>query len=199
MRILRTVALSTLASTLASILTGIILNYALLLPLPFVIVICTLVFLTVFTFDPYFRSLRLEDRLNRVIDLINIVVSALIGARGKLFQLRRDKALTAGDLADVFDEATSGISESVALEYFKVLKGRSGGSSHEERRKGELLEKARRKEINYEEAEELRRLLEKQRKERERAGDTFGAIILGLLILFVLGILSALLAERKED
>ena len=39
----------------------------------------------------------------------------------------------------------------------------------------ELMEKASKNEITYEEAKELRRLLEKQRKEREEAGDIIGA------------------------
>ncbi len=37
------------------------------------------------------------------------------------------------------------------------------------------MEKASKNEITYEEAKELRRLLEKQRKEREEAGDIIGA------------------------
>lgn len=81
MRALRTVALS----ILAPILAGIILNYVLLLPPSFIIVICMLAFLMVFICYQYCRSLRLEDGLNHVISIVKIVVDALMGARGRLF------------------------------------------------------------------------------------------------------------------
>lgn len=70
----------------------------------------------------------------------------------------------------------------------KILKAHK---SHEGRREKGLLEKARR-EMNYEEAEEP-----KAKEGAQKAGDIFGAIILELLILFIVGILAALLAGRK--
>jgi Flp pilus assembly protein TadB len=193
-RAIRTIVIS----ILAPIIVGALLHYLLLFPLPFVTIICILAFLVPFIFDQYLRSRELETRFNRIVHMIKLVVDALMGIRVKLSQLPRDKSITVGYLTDILDGATSAISEGVIDEYFKGLQAKSSNPSSEERRKRELLEKARRRRITYEEGEELRRLLEKQKRDREQAGDIFGAILVGLLILFVLGVLAALFAKEGE-
>jgi hypothetical protein len=42
-------------------------------------------------------------------------------------------------------------------------------------------------------------MLDEQKRQHEEAGDIGGAILLGLLILFVLGVLGALFGGEKKD
>jgi len=48
------------------------------------------------------------------------------------------------------------------------------------------------------EARELERLLKEQKEEKEREGNVLGAIGLGLLIAFVVGIIASLLSGGEE-
>jgi len=59
------------------------------------------------------------------------------------------------------------------------------------------LEKARRGEIKLEEAEELRKMLEEQKRRKEAAGDALAAAAIGLLIIFILGLIAWLSRERE--
>ncbi len=71
-------------------------------------------------------------------------------------------------------------------------------STEEEKRKKMLMEKARRKEISLEEAEELKKLIEKEKKEYEKKGDIVNAILLGATLLFVAWLIYELLRGKKK-
>jgi uncharacterized membrane protein YhaH (DUF805 family) len=189
-------------SIFAPIVSGIILHFILLLPLSFILVICVLVILFPSWFDLYVRLRNLEKRITgmerrsgALVNMVKLIVDALIGVRTKLSQLHRNKALTAGDFTDIFDEAAFAISGGIIDAYFRTLGGELSNPGYEERKKM-LLEKAMRREISREEGEELKGLLERQKREREAAGDILGAIMLGLLILFVIGVLAALFGRK---
>jgi hypothetical protein len=147
--------------------------------------------------DLRFDLRDLERRFHEVLRITKMGIDALISMRTSLSKLRREEAITVGVLVDILDGATSAISREVMDAYFKGLGVGLGNPNYEESRKRELLEKALRREINEEEGEELRKLLEKQKQEREAAGDLIGAIMLGLLILFIIGVLAALFGKRE--
>lgn len=190
---------------LAPIVSGVVLHILSLLPLPFVIITSMLMAILIALPLLYSRLKRdlwsdlrgLEKRFHEVLRITKMGIDALISMRTRLSKLRREEAITVGVLVDILDEATSAISREVMNAYFKGLGVRLGNPNYEESRKRELLEKALRREINEEEGEELRKLLERQKQEREAAGDLLGAIMLGLLILFIIGVLAALFGERR--
>ncbi len=70
-------------------------------------------------------------------------------------------------------------------------------STEEEKRKKYLMDKARKENITRDEAEELKRLLQKQKEEKEKKGDIVDAILLGLALLFVIWLLAKMSEERK--
>ena len=184
-------------SILVPIVIGVVLHYLVLLSLPLITVICMLAFLVALVLDVYFRSVSLEARFKNIIGIVKLVVDALMGIRSKLLQLRRDEPITVGSFTDIFDEATSTVSGTIIDTYFKSLGIKSSNPYYEEGKKRELLEKARRNEITYEEAEELRNLLDGEKRQREQAGDVFGAILVGLLILFIFGVIADLLSRPR--
>ncbi|MEB3755804.1 MAG: hypothetical protein GSR79_02955 [Desulfurococcales archaeon] len=55
-----------------------------------------------------------------------------------------------------------------------------------ERRKAELIRKAQAHTITYEEAKELQKLLEKQKRKHESSGDIAGAILAFILLMALL-------------
>jgi len=146
----------------------------------------------------YFGSTNLEKRFGNIVEAVKLIVDALLGMRAKLSKMSKDEAITVGGLSGIFDEAASAISDTLLKEYFKSLGTVSSNPNYEAGRKRDLLEKARRREITYEEAEELRGLLDKEKKQRESAGDIGGALLVGLLILFVLAIIAALVKGEGE-
>jgi hypothetical protein len=69
-----------------------------------------------------------------------------------------------------------------------------------EARKRELLIKFQRGELSYEEALELRALLEEQRRRHEEAGNIIAAFLaLTILLLLIAFLASLVTGERKED
>jgi len=129
--------------------------------------------------------------------VLKTIVDVFIDLRKKL--LNREK-ITIDTVINAFSEAAEKVSGNVIESYFLVYGGKLGNpNTHKERRKKELLQKARQKQVSYAEAEELRRLLEEQKREHEASGDIGGAILAGLLILFILGVIAALFGGRRED
>lgn len=183
-------------SIVASVIAGIVLHYVVLLPLPFTAIFCILALLVPLVAAQYFHSINLEKRFGSIIGAVKLVVDALLGIRSKLSKMPKDEAITVDGLSSIFDEAASAISDTLLNAYFKSLGATSSNPNYEASRKRELLERARRREITYEEAEELRRLLDREKAEREQAGDVSGAILVGLLILFVLAVIASLSARR---
>ena len=72
----------------------------------------------------------------------------------------------------------------------------SGFPASVELRKQELLNKARQQTVSLVEGQELQRLLEEQRQKHQNSGDLGGAILAGILILFIIGVLAALFGDR---
>jgi len=202
--------LEIILSIVASVMAGMILHYILSFPPHSIIAICLLIILFAMSFDQhirirnlYFHVKNLEERiniieshLNAVVSIIKVIIDALMGIRERLSRLPREKTITVGDIADILDEATSTISGKVREAYFKTLTTKS--SNHEDRKR-ELLERAERREISYEEYRELKMLLEKQKKDCEETGNMIGAIMAGLLILFVMGVLASLSSKKNEQ
>ena len=127
--------------------------------------------------------------------MLKTIVDAFIDLRKRL--LNREK-ITIDTVINAFSEASEKVSGSVIESYFSIYEGKlSNPSTRKEQRKKELLQKARQKQISYAEAEELRRLLEEQKREHEASGDIGGAILAGLLILIILGVIATLASGRR--
>jgi hypothetical protein len=114
-------------------------------------------------------------------------------------ELMARKPITMDKVIDTVSKAIEGVMDRISSAYFEVYLTHSGKSSNpdKEYRKRILLEKARKREITYQEGQELQKLLEEQKKQHEASGDIAGAILVGLLLLFLLSVLAALL-EKKE-
>ena len=105
----------------------------------------------------------------------------------KLLEILRDKGML--DPSDVFKVFGS--------EYLQRYSGRlSNPDSLVEARKAELIRKAQARLITYEEALELQKLLEEQKRKHESAGDIVGAI-LALILLLALVWLTSELSGRE--
>lgn len=128
--------------------------------------------------------------------VLKTVVDVFVELRKKLID---QEAITIETVVNAFSEASEKVSDSVIESYFSGYGEKLGNpNTHREQRKRELLEKARRKQISYAEAEELRRLLEEQKRQHEASGDIGGAILVGLLILFLLGVIGALFGGKRK-
>jgi len=97
----------------------------------------------------------------------------------------------------VFGQSVEKVLGVITKDYFSAPLKNPG--PEQERRKQELLQKAQQRQISYEEGQELQRLLEEQKRQHESSGDIGGAILLGLMILFVIGVLVALFGDRDRS
>lgn len=83
-------------------------------------------------------------------------------------------------------------------EYLRRYSGRlSNPGSYKERRKAELIGKARARIITYEEAKELQALLEEQKQRHESSGDVIGAILAFILLMALLWLVSELFGKKE--
>ncbi len=146
-------------------------------------------------FDSKIDGLRKEfdERLVRTRQELKQEISRDIGGLAlvfhKFFEALKDKGMfTPDDVFRVFGN-----------EYLQRYSGKlSNPSYHEERRKAELLRKAQSRTITYEEAMELKRLLEKQKHKHESSGDIVGAILAFILIMALLWLISEIFGEKKK-
>lgn len=122
-----------------------------------------------------------------------IIVDSLI----ELEKTSRSKGATTERLLDVLTDVIGKVMEVIEGDYFMTHHS-SGIGQDVERRKQELLEKAKIRQISYEEGNELQGLLEKQKAQHESKGDIGGAILAGLMILFIIALLAALFGSKKE-
>ena len=129
--------------------------------------------------------------MDRSLKLFKAVVDSWMEMRKKILLLPQRKKITKEVLVDTLVEPGKAMNGSLAEILFEVLAG-SPPSHHRIR---ELMAKARKNDITPEEAEELRNLLEEEKKQREKGGDIIGAVLFGLLIIFVLGVIAGLLGE----
>lgn len=126
--------------------------------------------------------------------VLKIIVDALITVREKMLS---SETVSAVDFVNAFSDATKSVSKTLIEEYFEIAGERlSNPDPLTEHRKRMLLEKSRRGTITYDDAQELKALLEKQKRGHESGGDIVGAILAGLLILFVIGVIASLLSEE---
>lgn len=131
--------------------------------------------------------------MNGILILLNVMVDWVRATREKLLKAKKPKI---GDLINAFDEGASSIAQTIESNYFSMLK-MGNPDSERELRKRKLLAKARQRTISYSEAEELRRLLEEQKRQYEALGNIIGAILVGLLIIFLLGVIASLRGEGR--
>jgi len=145
---------------------------------------------------------KVEDRIaavNRDLKAHSLVTKTIVDTFIELRKkLSNREVVTIDSMVNAFTEASEGVEGSVKDLYFSEY-GKGNPSLDREQRKKELLEKARSRTISYREGQELQKLLDEQKREHETRGDIGGAILLGLLILFLLGVLAALFGGEKKD
>ena len=138
---------------------------------------------------------KVETSFGHSLRLFKAVVDSWKSMREKIILLPRNKSITARDLVDTLVAPGKEMNGMLTDTLFQVLG--SSPPSHERIKK--LLGKARQDRINRVEAEELKKLLEEEKKKREAVGDLIGGILLGLLIIFVLGVIASLFNDDEED
>jgi len=162
------------------------------IPFPFDVILYLLIFLGVIVVVNTAFLYKLERSMNFSLILFKAVVDSWMLMRKKILLLPKDQKITTKDLIDTLVEPGKAMNGSLTDILFKAL----AGSPPTYLRIRELMEKARRNEITHQEAQELQRLLEEEKRKREVIGDIAGAILFGLLIIFVLGIIADLLGSR---
>ena len=126
----------------------------------------------------------------------SLVLNVLINGLTKCQKLSRSKRVNVTQLLNLLSEAVEEVFEKISDDYFSTPHSNPGPL--QEQRKRELLQKARLKQISWREGEELRTLLEEQKRQHEARGDIGQAILAGLFILFLIGILAALFGSREN-
>lgn len=191
-----------LISGLISLFTGVVSNYLVQLPFRDTLIVCSLSFVVVLQISQLIdlRGIRnrlegIENRLEGIITLSSLFMGTFGCMHEKLMKLPRDKNILTGDLINVFSQPLSGFFKAISEAFIDLVLKPSSPEEHEEIRR--LMEKANRREISREEAERLRRLLEADRKRRENAGDNLGALVVGVLILLLLGLIASLFTEEE--
>lgn len=188
--------IAVILSIIASFVCAFIPYFSEYLTLPFTIITF---FLVLITLTNLYFMLSFSSRMRKVESVTrrdSLVLNVLITGFTKLHKLSRSKGITITQFIQVFSEAIEGVFDSITKDYFSTPLSNPG--PEQERRKQELLRKARQRQISYEEGQELQRLLEEQKRQHEARGDIGGAILLGLLILFLIGVLAALFGSREN-
>lgn len=184
---------------LVPVIISVVSKYVLAFPTSDTVIFIALAFLIMLTIDLHFRLKDIENRLTATTGLIGLLTEAFESIYNELLQMlqkSQKKRIVTEDIYRVFGQPLNKFILGLGKGFLKTILKSSSPKEHEEIR--ELLEKANRREITREEAERLKRLLEEEKRKRERAGDTLGALVVGLLLLFLLGLLmSLLLKERK--
>ena len=133
-------------------------------------------------------SNRLENLRQNIRREINKDLEGLALVFYKLFDILKNKnMLSPNDIFDVFGS-----------EYLQRYSGRlSNPDSYKEKRKAELIRKAQARIITYEEAKELQKLLEEQKRKHESSGDIVGAILSLILLIALLWLISEMFKEKE--
>jgi hypothetical protein len=195
-------ALPLLASVLVGVLIAVVSHYILKFPPFSTATICILLILFVWVIYLNTQMRVLRSDLNRATDstqgmgeIISIFIKSLGNTFDRLLQLPEKEKITKESLLNIFGQPFRNFFGDTSDALLKTIL-KSSPERHEEIRR--LMEKANRREISYEEAERLRELLEEEKKKREEIGDILGVIALGLLLLFILGLLASLLLEKRR-
>mgnify|MGYP000223938257 CR=1 FL=1 len=182
-----------IVSLVLSVIVPIILTLAPIFPIEVRVLVAILAVLMIFVVWFILRDFVYRQNISKVLRMINGFINALITFITENKIKDKEKYVTWGELRDVFLEAFSKVGREALNIHIEELR-----STEEERRKKFLLQKAREGKITYEEALELKKLLEKQRQEYETYGNIAGAIIVGLIILFVIWLISQLSKESQH-
>lgn len=195
-------AIPILISIVVGVLTVVVSNYVLMFP-PFdTVTTCILLILLVWViyFNSQMKTIQssvngIKNSIQGMGAITSILISSLRSTFNRLLQLPKEEKLTKESLLDVFGQPFLDFFGDTSDSLLKtVLK--SSSERHEEIRR--LIEEANRGVISCEDAERLRGLLEEEKRDREDEGDILGAIAIGLLLLFILGLLASLLLERRK-
>jgi len=184
-------------SIIAAFVGGFIPYFLTYLTLEYAIItfLLTLIFLT----DLYFM-LSFSSRMRKVekaSERHNLVLDVIIDGFIQLRKVSGSKRVTMAQFTKVFGQSVEKVLGTITKDYFSAPLKNPG--PEQERRKQELLQKAQQRQITYEEGQELQRLLEEQKRQHESRGDIGSAILLGLMILFVIGVLVALFGDRDRS
>jgi predicted PurR-regulated permease PerM len=152
---------------------------------------------------------NIDEQLNQLINQLkdisrqlkaqSFVLKAIVDTANKLRkELMTHKQITIDKVIDTASKVIEGIMDKITSAYFELYLTHSEKSSNpdKENRIRFLLEKARKREITYQEVQELQKLLEEQKKKHEDSEDTVGDILAGLLLLYILHVQDALF--KKE-
>lgn len=180
---------------LAPIVAGVVSHHLGKLPLSDTVVFCALSFLVVLEIHQHFQLREIRNHVDGTVKLISLFIDAFTGIDEKLLQLPKAKRIVAKDLVSVFAQPLHKLFQDASRAFIETILKPSSPEEHEEIRR--LMEKANRGIISRKEAERLKTLLEKEKRKRENVGDILGAIIVGLLLLFVLGLLASLFLREE--
>jgi cbb3-type cytochrome oxidase subunit 3 len=184
-------------SILAALASGFIPYFLTYLTLEYAIItfLLTLLVLTNVYFMLSFSS-RMR-KVEKASERHSLVLDVIIGIFIKLQKVSGSKGVTMAQFAEAFSESIEKVLGMIMKDYFSAPFKNPG--SGQERRKQELLQKAQERQITYEEGQELQRLLEEQKRQHESRGDIGGAILVGLMILFIIGVLAVLFGDRDRS
>lgn len=169
-------------------LTCLTLEYAIITFLLTLLVLTNLYFMLSF-------SSRMR-KVEKASDRHNLVLDVIIDGFIQLQKVSGSKRVTMAQFTKVFGESIEKVLGAITKDYFSAPLKNPG--PEQERRKQELMQKAQQRQITYEEGQELQRLLEEQKRQHESRGDIGSAILLGLMLLFVIGVLAALFGDRDR-
>jgi len=182
-------------SFLISLVTFIVSNYIIQLPIRDTLIFITLSFVVVLQINQLYELGGIRNRLDGIITLTSLFMKTFEGIQEKLMQLPQDKSILTSDLINILSHPLHDLFKGTSQAFIDLVLKSSSPEEHEEIRI--LIEKANRNEISRAEAELLRRLLETERKRRENAGDILGALVVGVLICLLLGLIASLFTEEE--
>lgn len=166
-------------------------SYKTYISFPFDLIIYILSFYGVILITNAYFLQKLEGSMNFSRRLFKSVVDSWKVMREKILKLPRGESVTSNDLVEVLVEPGKEMNDVLTDTLFTILKGSPPSYS----RMTELLTKAKQGTINRQESYELKMLFEEEEKRRENAGDIAGSILMGLAIIFILGIIASLFKE----
>ena len=190
------IILEIISAILAPIVVVVVSHYIINLSPSDTAVFCALSFLFLLGIHQTLQLKEIRTRIDGVTSLIKLSVDALSDVGEKMLQLPKGKRMVTEDLVSIFGLPLHKFFQGTSRAFIDTILKPSSPEEHEEIKR--LIEKANRGEITREEAERLKILLEREKRKREKAGDVLGAIILGLLLLFIIGLLASFFLSEER-
>jgi hypothetical protein len=190
------IILEIISAILAPILVTVVSYYIIKLPPSDIAVFCILSFLALLGIHQAFQLKEIRTRIDGVISLIKLSIDALSHVEEKVLQLPKGKRVVTEDLVSIFASPLHKFFQGTSKAFVEIVLKPSSPEEHEEIKR--LIEKANRGEITREEAERLKVLLENEKRKRENTGDVLGAIFIGLLLLFILGLFASFFLSEER-